>query len=63
MRLWGHLHVYDEEDLAAKMLEVGFVNIVRCAPGRSEHPELVGLEHHGQPWQNDAEAMCLEGTK
>jgi predicted SAM-dependent methyltransferase len=63
MRLWGHLHVYDEEDLAAKMEEVGFVAVVRCEPGESAHPALRGLEHHGQPWQNDAEAMCLEGTK
>jgi predicted SAM-dependent methyltransferase len=63
MRLWGHLHVYDEEDLAAKLCEAGFGHVVRCEPGQSEHPALRGLEHHGQPWQNDAEAMCLEATK
>lgn len=63
MRLWGHLHVYDEEDLAAKMREVGFTRVIRCETGQSANPALRGLEHHGQPWQNDAEAMCLEGTK
>lgn len=63
MRPWGHLHVYDEEDPAAKMRQAGFTQVIRCEPGTSEHEALRGLEHHGQPWQNDAEAMCLEGTK
>jgi predicted SAM-dependent methyltransferase len=63
MRLWGHLHVYDEEDLAAKMRQVGFERVARFEPGQSDHDALKGLEHHGLPWQNDAEAMCLEGTK
>jgi predicted SAM-dependent methyltransferase len=63
MRLWGHLHVYDEEDLAAKMRGVGFERVIRCNPGQSEHEVLQGVEHHGLPWQNDAEAMCLEATK
>jgi hypothetical protein len=37
--------------------------VVRLAPGQSDHAVLRGIEHHGQSWQNDAEAMCLEGTK
>jgi predicted SAM-dependent methyltransferase len=63
MHLWGHLYVYDEEDLVAKMRQVGFQNVVRLPPGQSAHEVLRGIEHHGLAWQNDAEAMCLEGTK
>jgi hypothetical protein len=33
------------------------------APGQSTHAMLKNVEHHGLAWQNDAEAMCLEGTK
>jgi predicted SAM-dependent methyltransferase len=63
MHLWGHLYVYDEADLVAKMREVGFDAVVRVEPGQSAHPKLRDVEHHGLPWQNDAEAMCVEGTK
>jgi predicted SAM-dependent methyltransferase len=63
MHLWGHLYIYDEEDLVAKMRQVGFQNVIRLAPGQSAHDVLRGIEHHGQAWQNDAEAMCLEGAK
>ena len=63
MHLWGHLFVYDEADLVAKMQEAGFEGVVRVEPGQSAHPKLRNVEHHGLPWQNDAEAMCLEGTK
>jgi predicted SAM-dependent methyltransferase len=63
MHLWGHLYIYDEEDLVVKMRQVGFQDVVRLAPGQSAHAVLRGIERHGQPWQNDAEAMCLEGTK
>jgi predicted SAM-dependent methyltransferase len=63
MHLWGHLYVYDEADLVAKMREAGFEGVVRLEPGQSSHPKLTNVEHHGLPWQNDAEAMCVEGTK
>jgi predicted SAM-dependent methyltransferase len=63
MHLWGHMYIYDEVDLVVSMRLVGFQDVVRLAPGQSAHAVLRGIEHHGQPWQNDAEAMCLEGTK
>jgi predicted SAM-dependent methyltransferase len=63
MHLWGHLYVYDEADLTAKMQQAGFDGVVRMAPGQSTHAMLKNVEHHGLAWQNDAEAMCLEGTK
>jgi predicted SAM-dependent methyltransferase len=63
MRAWGHRYVYDEDDLAAKLTEVGFSDVVRVEPGESEHELLRGLESHEPPWANAAEAMCLEATR
>ena len=63
MRLWGHAWVYDEDDLAAKLREAGFVDVARREFGSSPHAELNGLENHGPPWQNTVEAMTLEATK
>jgi len=62
MRLWGHRYVYDEDDLTAKLANVGFRDIERKAPRESERPLLRGLEHHGPEWENDVEAMCLEAS-
>jgi predicted SAM-dependent methyltransferase len=63
MHLWGHLYVYDEEDLTAKLRLAGFDDVRRVEPGESCHEALRGIEHHGLAWQNAAEAMCFEGTK
>lgn len=64
LRLWGHQYVYDEEDLKAKLLAVGFASVARCEPGESSHETLRGIERHGgQEWINRAEAMCLEATR
>lgn len=64
MRLWGHRYVYDEEDLTAKLKQVGFGRVERVEPGESEHEALRGLERHGgAAWVNRAEAMCLEATR
>jgi predicted SAM-dependent methyltransferase len=63
MRLWGHYYVYDEEDLAAKLLSTGFVAVKRCEFGESEHDLLRAVESHGPDWENEAEAMCLEATR
>lgn len=64
LRLWGHLHVYDEEDLTARLLEAGFADVARVEPGESAHPALRGVERHGgAAWVNRAEAMCLEATR
>lgn len=60
---WGHQWIYDEEDLSAKLAAAGFTEIVRREPGESAFAALTGLEHHGPPWENDAEAMCLEARR
>jgi predicted SAM-dependent methyltransferase len=44
MRLWGHVYVYDEEDLTQLLEEVGFQTIKRVTWGESEYPELRELE-------------------
>lgn len=62
MRQWGHVYVYDEEDLTAKLEAAGFVAIARCEPGGSDHDLLRGIERHGPPWENRAEAMCIEAS-
>lgn len=64
LRLWGHRHVYDEEDLTAKLLSAGFARVERFEPGESAHETLRGVERHGQAeWVNRAEAMCIEATR
>jgi len=64
LRLWGHRHVYHEEDLTASLYRAGFSKVVRVEPGESEHERLRGVERHGgEPWVNRAEAMCLEATR
>ena len=64
LRLWGHRHIYDEEDLTGRLREAGFDSVVRCEPGESEHPALRGVERHGAAeWVNRAEAMVLEATR
>ena len=63
LRLWGHRHVYDEDDLTATCRACGFADVRREEPGDSRHEALRGLERHGEPWVNRAEAMCLEATK
>jgi hypothetical protein len=63
LRLWGHRYVYDEEDLAHKLTQTGFVDVRRCDPGESNYEALRGLEHHGDPWLNHAEAMCIEAIR
>lgn len=62
MRAWGHRYVYDEEDLRVKLEAAGFAAVRRLEPGESEHDALRGVERHGPPWENDAEAMCLEAS-
>ncbi|MFP5319124.1 MAG: class I SAM-dependent methyltransferase [Acidimicrobiia bacterium] len=63
LRLWGHRHIYDQDDLTARLREAGFTSVERCDAGISAHPQLHGLERHGSgPWVNEAEAMSLEAT-
>jgi predicted SAM-dependent methyltransferase len=43
-RGWGHLYLYDFDDLSCRLQASGFGHIQRCALGESEHPHLRGLE-------------------
>ena len=44
LRAWGHVYVYDEDDLTRLCREAGFTRVSRCAWGESVAPELAGLE-------------------
>jgi predicted SAM-dependent methyltransferase len=63
VRLWGIRYTYDEEDLTQKLRAAGFAEVERVEPGESRHPALRGLERHGEPWVNRAEALCLEAVR
>jgi hypothetical protein len=59
-----HRHIYDEEDLAARLRSARFSCVDPSEPGRSTHQELRGLERHGdEEWVKRAEAMCLEAVR
>jgi predicted SAM-dependent methyltransferase len=47
-RAWGHEFLYDPAALARSLCEAGFVDVVECAIGQSDDPELRGLEGHGR---------------
>jgi predicted SAM-dependent methyltransferase len=44
MREWGHLYLYDYEELALRLRDAGFGDVRREALGRSEEPALRDLE-------------------
>jgi predicted SAM-dependent methyltransferase len=44
LRLWGHLYVWDEEQLTASLLANGFSRVQRVRWHESEHEDLRGLE-------------------
>jgi predicted SAM-dependent methyltransferase len=43
-REWGHQHLYDHEELTARLAAAGFAEKRRCAIGESPTPGLAGLE-------------------
>jgi len=43
-RSWGHLFVYNMEDLSLQLSGAGFRDVRRCQMGESSHLELSGLE-------------------
>src|SRR6266702_1551105 len=64
----GHLRVYSEGTLSAKLLDAGFVDIKRFPVGESNHPFLLGIEGHGKlPGVGDEinrlESMVLEAVR
>jgi predicted SAM-dependent methyltransferase len=44
MRAWGHLYIYDFDDLSLRLRQCGFHQIKPYDFGESEHPQLAGLE-------------------
>ena len=46
-REYGHRFIYDYRTLRDVLVTCGFDRVQRCCVGKSEHPELVGLEMHG----------------
>jgi predicted SAM-dependent methyltransferase len=44
MRYWGHVWLYDWEELARRLQETGFTEVRQASPGASVVPELRGLE-------------------
>ena len=45
-RAWGHQFLYNEKTLRATLFDAGFGSVVRCDYGKSDDPELSGLERH-----------------
>lgn len=56
-REWGHQWLYDDEELIRRLCEAGFSKFTTCAAGRSEHPELAGLETRGES------SLVVEATR
>ncbi len=58
MRSWGHLYLYDFEELASLLAEVGFDSIERVNWRESTHQELTALEC--RPFHNE---VIVEASK
>ncbi len=62
----GGKSVYDEEFLKWVLAQVGFSEVIKTRVGQSEHPELRGVEGHGNfvPREiNELETVVLEASK
>jgi SAM-dependent methyltransferase len=63
---FGHYFVYDPSTLADALKASGFSDVTSFEPGKSNLPELSGLEHHatiiGDEF-NQFETMVLQATK
>jgi predicted SAM-dependent methyltransferase len=63
---WGHNFIYDFKVLRKSLEDTGFINITRFGLGKSNDPNLVGLESHGKrigEKYNNLETFVIEGTK
>jgi predicted SAM-dependent methyltransferase len=56
---WEHRFIYDAETLTAMLVDAGFVDIIRHAPGASDDPVLRGVESHGRAL-NDEDVNLFE---
>ncbi len=57
MRAWDHRYLYDLEDLTLRLTDLGFTDVRPVEWGRSDHPELVGLE------TRDDSRLIVEATR
>lgn len=57
LRSWGHLYLYDLEELSLRLRQAGFAAVERRTYGASPHPELVGLEQRAES------RLIVEATK
>jgi predicted SAM-dependent methyltransferase len=65
-RSWGHSFIYDPRTLAYALERAGFEEPRELEPGRSESPELAGLEGHGRligSEPNAFETIVLEARR
>jgi len=65
VRAWGHTFIYDEPTLAAALRDAGFRDVVRVAPGISDHAALRGVDRHHEEIgtaANELETLALEAT-
>jgi predicted SAM-dependent methyltransferase len=47
LRAWGHLYLYDFNELSLRLRQAGFTSIESQTPGKSSHQELEGREQRG----------------
>jgi predicted SAM-dependent methyltransferase len=48
---WGHQFLYNSTTLESALAAAGFARADRCSYGKSERPELAGLERH-ETWED-----------
>jgi predicted SAM-dependent methyltransferase len=57
LRSWGHLYLYDFDELELRLRQAGFTKVDPQEIGKSLHPELAGLEQRGES------RLIVEATK
>jgi predicted SAM-dependent methyltransferase len=65
MRSWGNTYLYDEATMRSALDRAGFVEVVRCKPDESLHPELARVDRHATligEVANQVESMIFEAT-
>jgi len=65
MQLWGHKFIFDEPTSVELLRKAGFSRTIRCEYGKSEHPELQGIDKHfkGVEWLKWPYVMIFEAYK
>jgi predicted SAM-dependent methyltransferase len=57
LRSWGHVYLYDCDELILRMRQAGFGKVEPVELQESEHPDLRGLEHRAES------RLVVEATK